>query len=353
MPKGNKLTSKLAESQKQNRDQQAQIRMLQAQLAQAKGKAPPAVVRNTRQATQLQAQLEDEDTQVVPPVAQAVAPNVAALPTNQVQLAQDNATQSDYMALVERYGQKKKGKQKRAPENDEACLMRGIHDAVKDFGGWKTKKFVTSPRALEAFAYKILDKCNIAEYMGDDAVTQAKRKYWVETNQHLVLRALNEQRNYAQGRIKEICEKYMEKEWNVEHKLPSLQLLEKAIKREIDPENQEEWDFFRWYWLELLPRATGNGSDWCADLSNYLTISQGCPPDSPNEPYITPSTEAFAYIAISNNLIRWPALRDAKIRYGGDKVYVCKVLKDKEVVTSDLVSGNFVCYLWKCVGSMC
>ena len=349
MAKGQKLSTKLANSEKQNREHQAQIRMLQAQLAQARGEPAPPEDRNTRQSARLQAQLDAPEAPGVPPESVAVAPNVAARPNNQVQQAQNNATESDYMALVQRYGRKKKGKQQKNPDSDESCLMRGIRDAVKDFGGWKIKKFVTSPQALEAFAYKILDRCNIPELMGEDEATQALRKVWVDTNKHLVLKALNEQRNYAQGRIKDACEKYMEMESNEENKMPSLEVLEKIIKREIDPDNDEEWEAFGWYWTDLLPKAVGNGSDWCPDLCNYLTISAGAPPDSPNEPYVTPSTEAFAYIAISNNIVRWPALRNAKIQYGSDKTYICKVLKDKKVVTEDTVSGNFVPYLWWCV----
>lgn len=264
----------------------------------------------------------------VPPPPVAAAPAPASVATN-------GEPNQALMKIFEEAMKKKKGKKRQNLETTDDNFKAMIHTAIKDNGGWRTKKFIVSPAGLRDFAHKVCVKMGVKEFKGDDPVTVSLRQKWVEAYESMVLRVFNEHRNYVQGQIKRVCDEYMDMEENIDHVMPSMTLLEKCIKRTIDLNIPEEKSFFWWYWTELLPKAVGNGSDWNESLFNYYPISMAAPPNKPNEKYVTPSTEAFAYLAVANNYVKWPKMRQVKLdnpSAPGMKMKYIAMVKNKDGV---------------------
>ena len=69
------------------------------------------------------------------------------------------------------------------------------------------------------------------------------RKNWIATYKGTVIKAMNAHRNYLQGRAKNSIKPYHKKT----KKVPTNDDIKKCIMRDIDVENDDDYDLFEWY----------------------------------------------------------------------------------------------------------
>ena len=259
----------------------------------------------------------------------AVAPNeIAAVPPDPSIMAQMKADSAKQHAKINR----KTG-------GNQSDMKSHIHNAIKDLGGFKVMKFITNKFGKKKFAELVINLMKLDGFTGNGDKAVAAREQWVATYAPLCSTKLNEHRNYVQTRIKNVCDAYMALPTNVNGDMPSLELLRKCINRTIDLNKEEEKSFFWWFWTKLLPSAVGNATDWHEDIAYYATILEAAPPNKPNHKYVTPSTEAFAYLAIDNNYAKWKRMREIKDTHGHtDKKYYVRLTKDGKDRKEELVS---------------
>jgi len=109
-------------------------------------------------------------------------------------------------------------------------------------------------------------------------------------------------------------------------KVPDLELFRKAATRELDLDIEENMIFMKWYWTVLLPRASGNHSDWHRDICYYNTISKAFIPEGryKDTMHIPISTEAFLLTAMENYVESWVNFWKLKEDNPGRRIQKCK-----------------------------
>ncbi len=165
-----------------------------------------------------------------------------------------------------------------------------------------------------------LELLNLDEAMGDSPEAKAFRDDWVKAYAHKVLTAVNKHRSYVQNRCKEVCFHWMEEH---DGKLPSKADMEACINRTIDISKSYQYEVFKFYWDGLITRAAGNLDDWHQDKRFYLPMSTAAPPNAPNKPYITPSTEAIAVAFVESNRSKWPAIFAVSKKHPSSTTFRC------------------------------
>ena len=375
--------TKLKNSQAENRQLQQRLAMLQAQLRQHQQQAPPPppVGNNNGGRILRSARLPTNDNGNGAPAAAAVANNNPQPPTNGAPAvangapavaamaaapafaglnlpAMDDATlqaallsgalpgpDQSLLALMEADSASKS-------QNKANNLWKGhIRTAIKE-KCFKIRKFNSGPTSEKSFARQVLICIGAAGFDPKKPEDKANVDKWLDTYAPTCTNLLNEHRSYVLGRIKDECKEY----WTNHNKtMPSMDLIEKCLKREIgilpppanagdapDPADvaiaEEEQELFDWWWDELLPKATGNSGDWAVEKRHYHPISTAAPPNNPTNLYMPVSTEAFAALAIENNHVKWPAMFQAYLDYPKKKQVF--LLKDGggNTITTDTVS---------------
>jgi hypothetical protein len=76
-------------------------------------------------------------------------------------------------------------------------------------------------------------------------------------------------------------------------------------ERYKEVKQNREW--FKWYWLALLPKVCGN-KRWGATIRQYGLISEHAPIENPNQKYVTSSDEALVMLLMENCGQRFPYL---------------------------------------------
>lgn len=211
-------------------------------------------------------------------------------------------------------------------------------------------KVIKGKRMQKAAAQKILDALDFQCMRGDDAEAVAARKEWIDIYGPEVTKALNDKRSYVQTQIKEVCYK-----WWISHDktLPPLGDIVRIIKRELnfvppkdETEPQDDTEIFRWWWKEVLPKATGNGSDWGVDKRLYLCPHNGAPEAHPDCLYVTASTESMAAFIIANNYVSWPLQWEAKLAHPQCTNIIKKIKDDQgKELDDDVVQVRNFCFI--------
>lgn len=194
----------------------------------------------------------------------------------------------------------------------------GMKKVIKEEvnGLWRVLKVIKGKKMQTAAAEKLLAVLDFKCMQGDDPEAKAAKKDWIKIYGPEVTKALNDKRSYVQTQIKEVCYKW----WLAHEKtLPPLDDIVRILKRDLnfeppkdDTDPQDDTELFRWWWLEILPKATGNGHDWGVDKRLYACPHNGAPEANPNALYIPPSTESMAAFLIANNYENWPLQWQAK-----------------------------------------
>lgn len=188
------------------------------------------------------------------------------------------------------------------PSNEKARITAAVQ---KSF--WPTMKFVPKSDAGRAAVIKHVVNNLEPPLPGNAAIRRAYRaKYG-----NVVIKCINNVRNYVMGEIRDETKAALEEGVT----LPTVELLEKCLKRTIDPENEAEMAAFVYYWDRILPKATGQKHIWSEEHRWFHTISEAAPLNAPNSPYITPSIEAFAVLEYDNKITMWRECREAKLKF--------------------------------------
>ena len=189
---------------------------------------------------------------------------------------------------------------KKAKKNDKTATL--IRQHIKDGGIWRKIKICAGKKGQNLLAEAVLDSLNYGQDFDNSMVKgRQRREQWKLLYGPLCVTSLNQHKGHVQGRLKKVMFSYMAKH---QDKMPELKDILRIANRTLDQNNPDDMALFQWYWLDILPKAAGNGGDWKPAHSHYATISDGSPPNS-KVPYITASTEAFAVVAIEGNYERW------------------------------------------------
>lgn len=180
-------------------------------------------------------------------------------------------------------------------------MIRLINDKAKE-ELWRFVKIISGKKAAIKATGKMLQLLQLAEYQGKGEDMDELRASWITAYKDEVVKAINGIRSYVQNRVKGACFDFMN---NHNGQLPTQELLIKIVKRQIDLNDDHEVEVFKWYWDNLMAKAAGNMSDWHPDKRHFMLLSTAAPPNDPNNPYITPSTEAIALAMIESNRSRW------------------------------------------------
>jgi hypothetical protein len=187
---------------------------------------------------------------------------------------------------------------------------------------WRRLKFVTTEQRGRFLATCVRDSLQLLEHMGPSQEAKNKREEWLEKWHKATVSALNSHRNYVINRIRKACfRKYLLQDKDI----PPDDVIDSILKRDFsvtlstdtDSENSDEnaqqedqkvmamRDFWLFWWDTLCSVAAGVAEHWGPEKRYYMTLSDGAPPDAPEDKYITPSTEAFLAIIIKSFRSRW------------------------------------------------
>ena len=223
-------------------------------------------------------------------------------------------------------------KKKDATAQDK--FRRVINEAIRQ-GQWRYWKFVPKDDTDEKTIAKEIYKAVAAEYPIYHMEDKSQRNQFIEDHLPDFATELNNVRAYVTSRIKDSCKAYF-----LEHgKMPDIQKIKDCATRNLDLNNPEDVAHFDWYWEDLLVKATGNKADWDIEKRWYATITDNAPPDSPDTPYVTPETEAFAVLCVENHHKTWGSQFKLKAE-GGKKTKLLAPKKEHEDATAPIKEGD-------------
>jgi len=256
----------------------------------------------------------------------------AGLPTAVANLAQIptpvEAEMEEQMAYINKRAKKAKG------SGNGDYMGKLIHTTIKNKTMRKIK--FAHGESKRRHALEVLKDANLgAKFMGDSPESEAYRDKWVTAYIGTCTSKLNGLRSYAQGQVSKACSKWMDTH---NGKLPTLDRLEAIISRTLDPKNQDDLALMKWWVEDVLPMAAGNQYDWSDEKKYYMTVSNGAPPDAPNQKHVPPSTEAIAVAFIENCRVRWEKVWELKRTNsfpGRTKFLANTTLDFKEVTDKD------------------
>lgn len=163
--------------------------------------------------------------------------------------------------------------------------------------------------------------------------SQKLYREWEYDNINILAASINTHRQYVCSRLKDVCGKY----WKNHGKtLPSeedmLACMTRTLKifpedgdDENDPQILANYQLFKWYWDEFLPRVPGNNFSWTFDKRAYVTIIEGHPEGAKDKPYMPADHEAFALTAYSNFRSAWLEIFPVKLNH--DEYHIAYQLK--------------------------
>lgn len=187
----------------------------------------------------------------------------------------------------------KKNQSSKMPAKNDA-MKKLIRSAVMN-SLWRTTKFVTSPEQSHAFALKIFDALEIS----DEDRDKINKGLWMRTYESWCITALNQQRTYTVGRIKDVVTEYL----GQGRDCPTLNQIRACSLRKCV--SGELKDMFLWYVNVLLPRAVGNCHDFNANKRCFETPSLCHYAGFPNKLCVTNSTEGFLVVAFDGYRQVW------------------------------------------------
>lgn len=211
-----------------------------------------------------------------------------------------------------------------------------IHTTIKNKTMRKIK--FAHGESKQRHALEVLKDLNLGpNFTGDTPEAKAKQQTWVKAYVGTCTSKLNGLRNYAQARVQNAANKWMDTHNGM---LPTLRQLEDIINRKLDPKNQDHMELMIWWVEDVLPMAAGNQFDWSDEKKYYVTVSNGAPPDAPSQKYVPPSTEAIAVAFIENCRTRWEKVWELKSQhtYPGRTKFVANPRLEYKVTTD--TNGN-------------
>ena len=176
-----------------------------------------------------------------------------------------------------------------------------IYSTIKE-DLFRNAKFANGPDQRRAVTAKCLEKMDLEDFRGDTPDKVALRNRWIKANEGTVIKKLNKVRNYAGTQSRNAANSWMKE--NGGH-LPTLEALEKCLKRDLDMDNDDDYELFKWCCDELIPSACGTQSLWNPEKRHCLTMSTAAPPNKPGSKHITSSTEAMAVCYVENFRSKW------------------------------------------------
>lgn len=230
-------------------------------------------------------------------------------------------------------------KAKRARDSEEAKKekerLKHIKTTISGAGIWRVTKFILSEDRGRKVAMACIKIMKWVGTIGDEPAAIKGREDFVDAYWTVVIKLFNEHRTYVNGEIKKVFYK-----WWLDHgnTLPTVAEIKSCLDRTVDIEDDDECELFEFYWNCLIPKACGNMQDWDTDHRYYMTISKGAPPGKPNEPYVTPSTEAYILSVYQSNRTRWLSMFEIKKKFPSLKQVVITNFPDKYAKTDDHVS---------------
>ena len=226
-------------------------------------------------------------------------------------LATPDDDSSDLKAQMKNDSARRKAKQakKNAPKEMNALITSTVKAQL-----WKGVKIPYGTNQQEKAAEMCLDAMNLEGFQGNSPKEKEDRAEWILTYMPKVTTAINNQRSYVQKQIQKSCFKWMDSHSG---KMPEMSKLLACMERKVDITKGNGWEYALFYWDELIPHAVGNRHDWNEAKRYYFTMSKAAPPNKPDKPYVTPSTEAFALACIESNHTRWAAVRAKQLENPG------------------------------------
>jgi len=272
------------------------------------------------------------DNASFPPVANINAKRTAedaGIPTGVARMpTQVEVEMEEQMAYINKRAKKTKG------NGGGTHMDKLIHTTIKNKTMRKIK--FAHGESKERHALEVLKDANLgAKFMGDSPESVAQRQKWVTAYIGTCTSKLNGLRSYAQGQVHKACSKWMDTHNGM---LPPLERLEAIISRTLDPKNDDDLALMKWWVEDVLSMAAGNQYDWSDEKKYYMTVSNGAPPDAPNQKHVPPSTEAIAVAFIKNCRVRWEKvweLKHANTFPGRTKFLANTLLEYKEVTDKD------------------
>jgi hypothetical protein len=245
------------------------------------------------------------------PPAAAKAPPVAAEIPKEIVVDEENTEvqvlgaddlqaelMSVYQGTQDNDATSGKKKSPNLPETTKLFLRPHFKEKV-----WRLIKFVSSDKQLAQMATYYLKTSALASGKFTKAgKLSPSGAQWVENYADTLSKILNDFRSSCQNNLKKVCFSYMKAK--KVSKMPKIDEFLKIIAR--DPDLDKE--LFIWWWTEFMPKASGSSRLWNKQVYCFGTLSSMAPPSTPNEPYITASTEAFGVLVLENCASRWPAL---------------------------------------------
>ena len=223
-------------------------------------------------------------------------------------------------------------KYKKQPSIEGKCpsMEQAIHNGIKEYI-WPQVKFSPGPKSNRKMAEQLIEK---VRWGGITDNPQVKAK-WVQFYDDFCGSSLNGRRSYVQTQLRKPAFT-----WMAEHggKMPSKALLKKVLLRDIDPQDAVEWEFFLFWWDNVLPQSSG-GRAWNEEKRYYLLLSTAAPPNEPNEHYITASTEAFAALCFLGNKKKWETIYQmSQLPEHHGNSFETRLKHEGKIVKNDFVS---------------
>ena len=212
------------------------------------------------------------------------------------QLAQENDTLRAQIAHLQAATPAKRSK-----TGISAQMKKIIENCVKD-KLWRTQKFVTSQAQLTAFTTKVWENLDIADAYRNVLTPET----WQETHRNMCSTALNTQRTYVVGRLREAAKDYMAV--NGIDKLPTYGQIESLATRQIRTPEMKK--LFIWYLDILVRRASGNKYDYSVNKRCFAGPSTCTFANHHTKLHIPPSTEAFIVLAWDCYRAKWIAQKE-------------------------------------------
>lgn len=195
-----------------------------------------------------------------------------------------------------------------------------IMEAIKSHNIWGKVKFV-GPKHAEKFIDMVFKEVGLGSH------DKARETLWKEAYGDFVIEGLNKHRQYVQGLLRVPVLNFAEAH---NGDIPTMEIMEKCLSRDIDVNNPVEMALFQWYWDKYLPEEAGNGHIFKESQRHYATISEAAPLSDPNAKYMPSVGEALAVLMYENNRERWLHYIKLKKEYGHDmKVTPAIYLPDK------------------------
>jgi len=176
-----------------------------------------------------------------------------------------------------------------------------IYDTIKE-DLFRSVKFAVGPEQRKEVTSLCLMKMNLEDFEGKSEAKIKLRNRWIKANEGTVIKKLNKVRNYAGTQSRKAAWLWMNQK---KGQLPSLECLEKCLKRDLDMDDKDDYELFKWHVDELIPAACGHHSHWNPEKRYYLLMSTAAPPNKPTSKYITTKTEAMAVCYVENFRSKW------------------------------------------------